>query len=62
MSTTIRQQSPCRYRYDAPLFFANAENFRERALAAVDDRPVPVEWFVLNVEVDLTALDTLDQL
>jgi high affinity sulfate transporter 1 len=54
------------YRYDAPLFFANAENFRERALAAVDDSPVPVEWFVLNaeanVEVDLTALDVLDQL
>ncbi len=54
------------YRYDAPLFFANAENFRERALAAVDDSPVPAEWFVLNVEanveVDLTALDILDQL
>ncbi len=54
------------YRYDAPLFFANAENFRERALAAVDESPVPVEWFVLNaeanVEVDLTALDILDQL
>ena len=54
------------YRYDAPLFFANAENFRERALAAVDENPEPVEWFVLNaeanVEVDLTALDVLDQL
>lgn len=54
------------YRYDAPLFFANAENFRERALDAVDQSPFPVEWFVLNaegnVEVDLTALDALDQL
>jgi sulfate permease, SulP family len=54
------------YRYDAPLFFANAENFRQRALAAVDDHPGPVVWFVLNaesnVEVDLTALDVLDQL
>jgi MFS superfamily sulfate permease-like transporter len=54
------------YRYDAPLFFANAENFRERAIAAVNDYPGPVEWFVLNaeanVEVDLTALDALDQL
>jgi high affinity sulfate transporter 1 len=54
------------YRYDAPLFFANAENFRERALDAVDQSPYPVEWFVLNaegnVEVDLTALDALDQL
>src|SRR4029077_16220087 len=54
------------YRYDAPLFFANAENFRERAMVAVNDFPGPVEWFVLNaeanVEVDLTALDALDQL
>ena len=53
------------YRYDAPLFFANAENFRERALAAVDENPEPVKWFVLNaeanVEVDLTALDVLDR-
>ena len=47
------------YRYDAPLCFANAEDFRERALAAVEESPTPVEWFVLNseanVEVDLTA-------
>ena len=54
------------YRYDAPLFFANAENFRERAMAAVDEFPGTVEWFVLNaeanVEVDLTALDALGQL
>jgi SulP family sulfate permease len=54
------------YRYDAPLFFANAENFRERALAAVEENEDPVSWFVLNaeanVEVDLTALDILDQL
>jgi sulfate permease, SulP family len=54
------------YRYDAPLFFANAENFRERAMASVDDYPGQVEWFLLNaeanVEVDLTALDALDQL
>jgi high affinity sulfate transporter 1 len=54
------------YRYDAPLCFANAQDFRERARAAVDQNPVPVEWFVLNseanVEVDLTALEALDQL
>ncbi len=57
------------YRYDAPLFFANAEDFRERALAAVVENPEgvePVEWFVLNaeanVEMDLTAVDALDQL
>ncbi|MGW5228822.1 SulP family inorganic anion transporter [Nocardia niigatensis] len=56
------------YRYDAPLCFANAEDFRRRALAAVDTAAttVPVRWFVLNaeanVEVDLTALDAVDQL
>jgi SulP family sulfate permease len=54
------------YRYDAPLCFANAENFRQRALAAVDASPTPVEWFVLNaeanVEVDLTAVDAVDDL
>ncbi|WP_046734547.1 SulP family inorganic anion transporter [Streptomyces humi] len=54
------------YRYDSPLFFANAENFRRRALAAVDDQTEPVRWFVLNteanVEVDITALDAVDEL
>ena len=55
------------YRYDAPLFFANAQDFRRRALAAArgggPDRPA--RWFVLNVEanveVDFTALEALDQ-
>ncbi len=53
------------YRYDAPLFFANAEDFETRVLAAVD-AAAPVEWVVLNmeanVEVDLTALDHLEDL
>ncbi|WP_329253162.1 sulfate permease [Streptomyces canus] len=54
------------YRYDSPLFFANAENFHRRALAAVDEQTEPVRWFVLNteanVEVDITALDAVDEL
>ncbi|MCK2218601.1 sulfate permease [Actinomadura sp. ATCC 31491] len=54
------------YRYDSPLFFANAQDFHRRALAAVDHQDVPVRWFVLNaeanVEVDVTALDALDSL
>jgi high affinity sulfate transporter 1 len=54
------------YRYDAPLFFANAEDFRRRALQAVDQNRDAVEWFVLNaeanVEVDVTALDALEVL
>ena len=54
------------YRYDSPLFFPNADDFRRRALAAVDEAKSPVEWFLLNseanVEVDLTAIDALDDL
>ena len=54
------------YRYDAPLFFANAEDFRNRALAAADRPPGPLRWFVLNVEanveVDFTALEAVDAL
>ncbi|ATZ23287.1 SulP family inorganic anion transporter [Streptomyces lavendulae] len=54
------------YRYDSPLFFANAEDFRRRAVAAVDEQDGPVHWFVLNteanVEVDITALDAVEAL
>ncbi|WP_017326639.1 SulP family inorganic anion transporter [Synechococcus sp. PCC 7336] len=54
------------YRYDAPLCFANAENFKQRALDAIEAQELKgetVEWFVLNAEaiaeVDITALDML---
>jgi MFS superfamily sulfate permease-like transporter len=54
------------YRYDSPLFFANAEDFHRRALAAVDDAQGPVRWLLLNteanVEIDITAIDALDTL
>jgi high affinity sulfate transporter 1 len=54
------------YRYDSPLFFANAEDFHRRALAAVDSSPEPVRWLLLNaeanVEIDITAIDALDAL
>jgi high affinity sulfate transporter 1 len=56
------------YRYDAPLFFANAQDFRRRALAAARSSGLagPARWLVLNVEanveVDFTALEALDQL
>jgi sulfate permease, SulP family len=52
------------YRYDAPLFFANAADFRRRALAALERQPGPARWFVLNaeanVEVDFTALEAVE--
>ncbi len=54
------------YRYDSPLFFANADDFLTRATAAVDDAETPCRWFVLNaeanVEVDLTSVDALEEL
>jgi sulfate permease, SulP family len=53
------------YRYDAPLCFANAEDFRRRALAAIAAEATPVRWFVLNaeaiVEIDITAADVLQE-
>ena len=53
------------YRYDSPLFFANTENFRTRALAAVGGAAGPVQWFLLNaeaiVEIDITAVYALVQ-
>ncbi len=54
------------YRYDSPLFFANAEDFLARATAAVDEARPPCRWFVLNaeanIEVDLTSVDALETL
>jgi sulfate permease, SulP family len=53
------------HRYDAPLFFANAEDFRHRALAALDGDPT-ARWLLLDleavVEVDVTATDALHAL
>jgi sulfate permease, SulP family len=54
------------YRYDAPLCFANAENFKQRSLFAIESEVVNVEWLVLNmeanVEIDITAIDMLAEL
>ena len=54
------------FRWDAPLFFANAEFFKERVLDAVTKSPTPVRWLVVAAEpvtsVDVTAGDTLAEL
>ncbi|MEU7603329.1 sulfate permease [Streptomyces sp. NPDC040724] len=53
------------YRFDAPLFFANAKTFRDevRRLAAADPRPT---WILVAAEpmtdVDTTAADVLEEL
>jgi high affinity sulfate transporter 1 len=54
------------FRWDAPLFFANAELFRERVLDAVEESPTPVRWLVVAAapvtSVDVTAADVLAEL
>jgi high affinity sulfate transporter 1 len=54
------------FRWDAPLFFANAELFKERVLHATAKSPTPARWFVVAAEpitsVDVTAADTLAEL
>jgi MFS superfamily sulfate permease-like transporter len=54
------------FRWDAPLFFANAELFKERVLDAAAKSPTPVRWLVVAAEpvtsVDVTAADTLAEL
>ena len=54
------------FRWDAPLFFANAEQFHEQVLIAVNASPTPVRWFVVAAEpvtsVDVTAADMLTEL
>ncbi len=53
-------------RWDAPLFFANAEWFRDIALQVVDQAPQPVHWLVVGAEpvtrIDVSAADVLVQL
>jgi MFS superfamily sulfate permease-like transporter len=55
------------FRWDAPLFFANAEFFKERVLDAAASLSAPkVEWVVVAAEpvtsVDVTAADSLVEL
>jgi len=54
------------FRWDAPLFFANAELFHDRVLAAVSSSPTPARRVVVAAEpvtsVDVTAADMLAEL
>ncbi len=51
------------FRWDAPLFFANAEQFRSRVIDAVIDSPTVVQWVVVCAEpvtsIDITSADIL---
>jgi high affinity sulfate transporter 1 len=54
------------FRWDAPLFFANADLFHNRVLDAAVASPTPVRWLVVAAEpvtsVDVTAADVLAEL
>ena len=54
------------FRWDAPLFFANAEFFHDRVLDAVASSPTPVRWLVVAAEpvtsIDVTAADAVSEL
>jgi high affinity sulfate transporter 1 len=54
------------FRWDAPLFFANAELFNDRVMQAVAESPTPVRRVVVAAapitSVDVTAADSLCEL
>jgi high affinity sulfate transporter 1 len=54
------------FRWDAPLFFVNAETFRQQVQNAVAEAPTPTRWVVVAAEpitdVDVTAADMLAEL
>jgi len=54
------------FRWDAPLFFANAEFFHDRVLDAIAHSPTPVRWLVVAAEpvtsIDVTAADAIVEL
>jgi high affinity sulfate transporter 1 len=54
------------FRWDAPLFFANAELFKLRVLETVAKSVAPIRWLVVAAEpitsVDVTAADALAEL
>ena len=54
------------FRWDAPLFFANAELFHQRVLEAVAQSPTPVKRIIVTAEpvtsIDVTSADMLAEL
>jgi high affinity sulfate transporter 1 len=54
------------FRWDAPLFFANAEEFADRVRRAIASSPTPVRWVIVTAEpvtdLDTTAAEVLQHL
>ena len=54
------------YRFDAPLFFANADYFQDQVIRLVRESETPVSWVIVAAEpitdVDITAAEMLEDL
>ena len=45
------------YRFDAQLYFGNANHFRDRVLQLIDESEAPVEWFLWDAET-VSSIDS----
>ena len=54
------------YRFDAPLFFANADHFLTQVQELIDAAEPPIEWLLIDaeaiVDIDVTAAEALSTL
>jgi SulP family sulfate permease len=54
------------YRFDAPLFFANADHFLTEVQELIDRAEPPVQWLLIDaeaiVDIDVTATETISTL
>ena len=54
------------FRFDAPMFFANAEHFQRRIASVIREAETPVHWVVIAAEpvtdIDTTAAETLREI
>jgi SulP family sulfate permease len=54
------------YRFDAPLFFANADYFLTQVQELIDAATPPIEWLLIDaeaiVDIDVTAAEVLSKL
>jgi SulP family sulfate permease len=54
------------YRFDAPLFFANADHFLSEVQELIDAAEPPVKWLLINAEgiddIDMTSTEAISSL
>ncbi len=64
--TAIQAPGLLLFRFDAPLFFANADHFADEVRAAIAARAEPIQWVVIAAEpitdIDTTAAEMLNSL